>query len=103
LVASIEWFDDAGRLALTNYMIQVLVIDVLSREYGFGVRLSAEYAPLAALGLFAVLALFSRYWLQRFRIGPCEWILRAITYWKIEPIHRRAEAASVVGATAGSK
>ncbi|MBI3208502.1 MAG: DUF418 domain-containing protein [Candidatus Solibacter usitatus] len=103
LVAGLDWFVGAGRLALTNYMIQIVVIDVLTREYGFKVKLSAEHAPFAAFGLFAVLALFSRYWLQGFRTGPCEWLLRAITYWKIEPMRRGAEAASVMGAPAKSK
>jgi len=79
-------FAISGRMALTNYMIQIILIDVLFRPYGLGLRIWAVLIPLVALALFGALAAFSRWWLQRFRFGPAEWVLRSITYARLEPI-----------------
>lgn len=70
----------AGRMALTNYMIQVAVLDVLSSGYGAGLKLRPYAYVVATIVLFAAEAAFSRAWLARFRFGPLEWIWRAATY-----------------------
>ena len=70
----------AGRMALTNYLLQVAVLDVLASSYGAALRVR----PLISVGLtalmFGSLAAFSRWWLTRFRFGPAEWLLRAAMY-----------------------
>jgi len=82
----------AGRMALTNYMVQVVILDALGSSYGAGLRLRPLiYAP-AAMIMFAVQAAVSWLWLQRFRFGPCEWIWRIVTYWTPQPIGRGARA-----------
>jgi len=80
-------FSLAGRMALTNYMIQVALIDVLFRPYGFNLdRIAPEFGPIAALALFGGLVTFNWWWLKRFRLGPAEWVLRSITYAKLDSI-----------------
>ena len=73
-------FGVAGRMALTNYLLQVAVLDVLASSYGAALRVR----PLMCVGLtaliFGSLAAFSRWWLSRFRFGPAEWLWRAATY-----------------------
>lgn len=78
-------FGLAGRMALTNYMLQIAALDVLGSAYGFGVRMRPLLTIPAALVLFGVLALFSRFWLARYRMGPAEWLWRTLTYLRFEP------------------
>jgi len=80
----------AGRMALTNYMLQAAVLDALASGYGASLTLRPyAYAP-AALLLFGAEAAASRAWLARFRFGPLEWIWRMATYARIQPLRRRA-------------
>jgi uncharacterized protein len=83
----------AGRMALTNYMLQIVVLDVLASGYGFAVRLRpALYLP-ATLLLFGSEVMASRLWLGHFRHGPLEWLWRTTTYLRATPL-RRLRAAS---------
>lgn len=81
-------FGITGRMALTNYMMQVMIIDVTFSNYGFGMNISSAYAPLAALALFAVDVVLCRYWLSRYRYGPLEWLWRSATYARWQPMRR---------------
>jgi uncharacterized protein len=82
-------FGVTGRMALTNYILQVAIIDLMVRSpYGLHLRINPEYAPLAALALFAFDFAFSSWWLSRYRFGPLEWIWRSVTYWKIPALQR---------------
>ncbi|MFE1413055.1 DUF418 domain-containing protein [Streptomyces sp. NPDC058746] len=71
----------AGRMTLTNYLTQSLVLSFVFTGFGAGLvgRLAPAYAALTALALFAAQAVFSRWWLARHRYGPVEWLLRAVT------------------------
>lgn len=81
-------FGQAGRMALTNYIAQVVIVDVLASGYGAGLRLRPLlYLPAAVL-LFMLLALASRAWLARFRMGPLEWAWRCVTYARPQPLAR---------------
>jgi uncharacterized protein len=91
LLASRPWLTSrlalvgqAGRMALTNYIAQVVIVDVLASGYGVGLRRRPFlYLPAAVL-LFVVLALASRAWLARHRMGPLEWVWRCVTYGRVE-------------------
>jgi uncharacterized protein len=78
----------AGRMALTNYMVQIAVLDALASGYGAGLKLRPlVYAP-AAIVFFAIEAAISTAWLARFRFGPLEWLWRITTYLRVPPIRR---------------
>ena len=80
----------AGRMALTNYMVQAALLDLLASGYGFGLRLRPYvYAP-AALVCFVVVAAASVAWLRRYRFGPLEWVWRTVTYAEPQPLLRGA-------------
>ncbi len=81
-------FGVTGRMALTNYMLQIMIIDLAFRNYAFGLQISAGYAPLAALALFALDVALSRWWLSRYQYGPLEWLWRSATYLRWQPIRR---------------
>lgn len=81
-------FGQAGRMALTNYMVQAALLDLLASSYGFGLRLRPYlYAP-AALVCFAAVAAASTAWLRRYRFGPLEWVWRTLTYARRQPLRR---------------
>jgi len=86
----LRFFGQAGRMALTNYMLQAIVLDVLGSGYGFGLRLQpTAYVATSAL-LFSAEAAFSRFWLSHHRFGPLEWLWRSATYAR--PVTARASA-----------
>jgi len=88
----------AGRMALTNYMVQAALLDLLASGYGLGLRLRPYlYAP-AALVCFAVVVAASVAWLRRYRFGPLEWVWRTLTYAEPQPLRRAAVARNTVAA-----
>jgi uncharacterized protein len=82
----------AGRMALTNYLMQSLVCTFIFYGYGLGYfeRLPRAWQLPFAVALFALQVLLSRWWLARFRHGPMEWLWRAAT-WLRWPAMRRAD------------
>lgn len=83
-------FGITGRMALTNYMLQIMILSFAFSNYAFGLHISAAYAPLAALALFAVDFALSRWWLSRYQFGPLEWLWRSATYARWQPMRRAA-------------
>src|SRR5262245_41783651 len=82
-LAPVGW---VGRMALTNYLLQAVVIDALASGYGAHLKLRPFLYLPSAIAFFGVLVVFSRAWLARFRYGPLEWIWRAATYARIPPL-----------------
>jgi uncharacterized protein len=77
----------AGRMALTNYVGQSLVLAALAEPWGLGLygRFGGPLLTVLGGAVFAVLALLSRAWLGRFRLGPLEWLWRCGTYGRWLP------------------
>ena len=88
----LHWLAPAGRMALTNYLVQSIVCTLVFYGYGLGFfeHLPRMWQVPFALGLYTVQVLYSHWWLQRFRFGPAEWLWRSITYWKLQPMRRIA-------------
>ena len=83
-----DYFSKVGRMALTNYLSQSLVLTFLSYGWGLGLALKLNGFEVLGIcvGLFVVQVLISDAWLRNFRYGPLEWAWRCITYWKVLPI-----------------
>jgi uncharacterized protein len=79
-------FGWAGRMALTSYMTQVIVLDTLFTPHGLDLKVSPLLGPVYAIALFGALAALSRWWLARYRFGPLEWMWRSVTYWRWQPM-----------------
>jgi uncharacterized protein len=84
----------AGRMALTNYLMQSVVGTLVF--YGYGLGLWGEVGRSGQVGIvlvvFAAQVAFSHWWLARFRFGPMEWLWRAGTYLQWPPMRRVAGA-----------
>lgn len=81
-------------MALTNYMIQATVLDVLASGYGFWLRLRPHLYVPAAILLFIAEAALSAAWLTRYRFGPLEWLGRMITYAQFHSLRRRRDVVA---------
>lgn len=80
----------AGRMALTNYLMHSIVFTTLFYGYGFGMysEISRSLATALAIGLWLLQLPMSKWWLDRFRFGPCEWLWRTLTYGARQPFRR---------------
>lgn len=80
----------AGRMALTNYLLQSVVCVSIFYAVGAGYwgKLGRLELLLLALLIFALQIGFSRLWLACFRTGPMEWLWRRLAYGR--PVATRA-------------
>ena len=76
---------NVGRMALTNYLLQSIICTTIFYSYGFG--LYGEVSPALSLTLailiFTSQIFISKYWMEKFKFGPVEWLWRSATYSKI--------------------
>ncbi|WP_342315106.1 DUF418 domain-containing protein [Lysobacter sp. FW306-1B-D06B] len=86
----------AGRMALTNYLLQSVIGTLVFYGYGLGLweQVPRRWQLLGVVVVFALQVLASRWWLARFRFGPVEWLWRACTYGRFPPM-RPAAALSL--------
>jgi uncharacterized protein len=90
LAPALRPFAAAGRMALSNYLLQTIICTTLFYGHGFGlfgrVERTGQVAIVAAI-LVAQL-IWSPIWLRYFRFGPFEWLWRSLTYWERQPMRR---------------
>ena len=92
----------AGRMALTNYLIQAAVLDALASGYGFGLKIRPLLYLPAAFTLFGLEAAASSAWLARYRYGPLEWVWRSFTYARLQPLIRSPACAPGISTSASA-
>jgi uncharacterized protein len=86
----------AGRAAFTNYLGTSLVMTTIFYGYGFGLygHVDRPALYLFVAGMWGLMLLWSKPWLDRFRYGPLEWLWRSLARMQLQPMRRpRAEAA----------
>jgi len=90
-------FAAAGRMALTNYLMQSLIaVYIFAGPPGlgqFGQWERTEQAQLV-LAVWAFQLIVSPLWLAAFRFGPFEWLWRSLTYGKLQPLRKAPPAAA---------
>lgn len=79
-----------GRMALTNYLLQTVVMVWLFYSFGLGLygKFGAGGVELMAIVIFAAQSAMSILWLRYFRYGPVEWLWRCGTYWRMLPLRK---------------
>ena len=70
-----------GRMSLTNYILQSLVLSLIYGPWGLGLFQKIEFwnSFLIAILIWFSLLLISKFWLTRFSKGPAEWLLGRLT------------------------
>jgi uncharacterized protein len=92
----LSFLSTVGRMGLTGYLYQAAATAILFEGFGFG--LNGNIGPflrlILALLSFILLVFISRWWFNRFRIGPAEWLWRTLTYLKFQPMRIKKEDRS---------
>jgi uncharacterized protein len=81
-----------GRMAFTNYLMQTVICTTIFYGHGFGLFGSVERGGqiLIVFAVWVFQIWFSGAWLERFRIGPAEWLWRTLSYGRAQPMRRAA-------------
>lgn len=81
-------FAPVGRMALTNYLTQTIVLVLIFNGYGGGLigHTGPAMGLVIALLLYGVQMVVSRIWLASYRFGPMEWVWRSLTYGEAQPM-----------------
>jgi len=75
-----------GRMALTNYLLQAIIIVPVCIGFSLFGRVTPSIGLLLALGVWSAQVPASVWWLKRFRFGPAEWLWRSLTYGRPQPM-----------------
>ena len=80
----------AGRAAFTNYLGTSILMTTLFYGYGLGLFGSMSRAELwlPVIATSALMLLWSKPWLDRFRYGPLEWLWRSLARGARQPMRR---------------
>jgi uncharacterized protein len=84
------WVVPLGRMAFTNYVMQSVILGWIFYGYGlglFGRMRAAECFAMVAL-IYTAQAVFSIWWLRRFKFGPLEWVWRTLMYGHRQALRR---------------
>lgn len=87
-----QWLEPVGRLALTNYIGQTLIMTTLFLGWrGLGLYGQVDRAALLGIcvAVWVVQVLFSRWYRARYEQGPLEWAWRCLTDYRRYPFGRR--------------
>ncbi|MBT8107642.1 MAG: DUF418 domain-containing protein, partial [Gammaproteobacteria bacterium] len=81
-------FAAVGRMALTNYLAHSIILTTVFYGYGFGLYGSVPrfWQMGFVLAVVALQLLWSKWWLERYRFGPVEWLWRSLTYGQRQPM-----------------
>ena len=73
-----------GRMALTNYLFQTIIMIVIFYNFGFNLfgKIGLIQTTGIAILILVLQIIFSNIWLRHFRFGPFEWLWRSLTYKK---------------------
>ena len=77
-----KFISNIGRTALTNYILQNVVLGLIF--YGYGLALFNQFSRFELLGIVVTVWVFqltmSWLWLRKYKQGPLEWLWRKLTY-----------------------
>jgi uncharacterized protein len=85
--AVVRWLAPAGRMPLSNYLLQSIAMGALLSGWGckLAPQLSYTATALLALAIYGAQLLLSRWWLRRWAQGPLEAAWRRWTYAGMPP------------------
>ena len=81
----------AGRMGLTNYLLQSVIMSFVFLNYGLNLKdkLSVLECLVIVIMSTVVQIILSTWWFQRFKYGPVEWVWRLLTYGRWLSIRNR--------------
>jgi uncharacterized protein len=81
-------FSPMGQMALTNYLMHSVILTSIFYGYAGGQYGEISRAPqmLIVIAIIVTQIILSKWWLNRYRFGPMEWLWRSLTYKKMQPM-----------------
>jgi uncharacterized protein len=77
-----------GQMALSNYLIQSIILVPYLLAFDKYNNVPPFNGFILFLIVLALQLLFSGWWMNRYLMGPFEWLLRSFTYWHWQPLKR---------------
>jgi uncharacterized protein len=86
----------AGRAAFTNYLGTSIIMTTLFYGYGGGLfgDLGRAELWLVVVAMWALMLLWSKPWLDRYRYGPFEWLWRTLARGRVQPMRQPVVATA---------
>ncbi len=83
-----------GRAAFTNYLGTSIIVSTIFYGYGLGLygHLSRIECYGVVAGVWALMLLWSKPWLEHYRFGPLEWLWRSLARMRVQPMRKVAAA-----------
>ncbi|HEK9102708.1 DUF418 domain-containing protein [Bacillus pfraonensis] len=80
----LEYVANMGKMSVSNYLAQTIIATTIFYAYGFGLygKIGYFFGIVLTIGIYSIQLYASTYWLQRYRIGPVEYVWRLGTYLK---------------------
>ena len=77
-----------GRMALTNYLMQSVILTLFFYSYGLGLygQTDPSFGLIITVLLYVGQMRFSAWWLEKYQFGPMEWLWRTLTYGRRQPL-----------------
>ena len=72
----------SSKLNLTNYITQTLFCYIVLNIIFIDAELTRKEIFIFVLIIWSIQLIWSKYWLDKFKYGPLEFIWRKITYFK---------------------
>jgi uncharacterized protein len=88
---SLSGFADLGRMSLTNYIIQAVIIIPVCILFNLFDHVTPTIALVMTGMVWVFQIFFSSWWLSRHKFGPLEWLLRWFTYGRTMAIKKERE------------
>lgn len=75
-------YSHLGKMSLTNYLLQSIICTTIFYGYGLGLfgKLGVALGLVIAFGIFVLQLLASNWYMQRFKAGPIEKLVRKFVY-----------------------
>lgn len=93
----LQVFAPAGKMALTNYLLQTVFCMILFYRWTHGpslfARIGAAETFLIALGIYLLQLAYSHWHMRRFQQGPVEYLWRKFAYLKAKQTGKPAASA----------
>jgi uncharacterized protein len=88
-----SFFAETGKMALSHYLLQSIVLSILFYGYGMGyyARIGQPGLYLLVFEVWIIHILFTVFWTKYYYMGPAEWLLKSLIHRKRVPIKRIAQ------------
>ncbi|PFK37766.1 hypothetical protein COI93_14790 [Bacillus cereus] len=92
----LKYMANMGKMSVSNYLAQSIIATTIFYAYGLGLygKIGYFFGIVLTIVIYVIQLYASTYWLQRYRMGPIEYIWRLGTYLKKPRFKKNWDRAS---------